>query len=227
MNISFENHDDQVTFRLSDFDPKYEDVFKMCFYQQDGASYIKRFASATPRLAAIQEYYRQHAEEMFSQLGYFAPIPWENALREFAQRIDGSGIDWWLTGSCAACIRGIPFNPHDVDIMVNGRDVEQIRDLFADVTIEPIIDTNGWLTKDFGVLFLHARIDIASDPHPSLDDPEPVDCGPYAKEHLETVIWNGCAIRVPPLRLQHYVNLKRGRTERANLIEKHLRDRES
>ena len=56
MKISFEHHHDEVIFRLSDFEPKYEDVLKMCYYQQDGASYIKRFASATPHLAVIQDF---------------------------------------------------------------------------------------------------------------------------------------------------------------------------
>ncbi|MBN2830288.1 MAG: hypothetical protein JXR56_08205 [Candidatus Cloacimonetes bacterium] len=155
---------------------------------------------------------------MFSQLGYFIPVPWEAALEEFCHEIKGSGIRWWLTGSCAACIRGIALNPHDVDIMIDARDKELIEELFADSIIEPILDTNGWVTKDFGVIFKHARIDIASDPSPVLDDPKPVDCGPYALAHLETIEWRGHTIKVPPLHLQEYVNEKRGRTDRAKLI---------
>jgi hypothetical protein len=38
-----------------------------------------------------------------------------------------------------------------------------VADASADVTIEPVVDTGGWLTRDFGV-FWHRRIDIASDP---------------------------------------------------------------
>lgn len=78
------------------------------------------------------------------------------------------------------------------------------------------------MTKDFGVLFLHARIDIASDPQACLDDPEPVDCGPYAKEHLDTVTWNGYDIKVPPLSLQLHVNKLRGRHDRARLIQDYM-----
>jgi hypothetical protein len=64
-------------------------------------------------------------------------------------------------------------NPHDVDIMTDSKSIEEITDVFSDYLIEPIVDTNGWLTKDFGVIFLHARIDIASDPQEILDIPEP------------------------------------------------------
>jgi len=194
----------------------------MCFYEQEGDSYVKRFSSDTPHLARIMKHYAAHAEEMFLQLVYRKPIPWKEGLQSFLRRADGSGIRWWLTGSCAACIRGIDLSPHDIDIMVNSEDVPRIRNLFEDVTIEPIIDTNGWLTKDFGALFDQCRIDIASDPQACLDEPDPVDCGPYALAHLERFMWRGFEIRVPPVELQLNANRRRGRHDRVKLIEQYL-----
>ena len=219
MKITFEESQTEIVFVLSEFDPKYVPVFQMCYYQPDGNRYIKRFNKNLPNLKSIMAYYAQNAERMFSQLGYFTPVPWEDALLAFLERVQGTSIDWWLTGSCAACIRGIALNPHDVDIMVNSRDLPQIQSFFHDVIIEPIVDTQGWVTKDFGVLFMHARIDIASDPVPALDDPEPVDCGPYAKAHLEEVVWHGYTVRVPPVSLQINVNQKRGRLDRVQLLQ--------
>lgn len=87
----------------------------------------------------------------------------------------------------------------------------------------PVVDTNGWLTRDFGVIFLHARIDIASDPQDILDIPEPVDCGPYARQNLETIQWNEYEIKVPPLELQLNVNKRRERTDRVKLIEEFMK----
>ncbi len=222
MQITFQKCGQDVVFTLSEFDLKYEEVFKMCFYEKDGNTYIKRFSKDIPNLEKIKVNYKRNAQEMFDQLGYFKPIPWETALYEFVKEVHGTGVDWWLTGSCAACIRGIPLNPHDVDIMIDSKHVSEISDIFADHIVEPIIDTGGWLTKDFGVIFHHARIDIASDPNPCLDDPEPIDCGPYAKNHLESVNWRGFEIKVPPLVLQLNINRKRGRMDRVKHIQAYM-----
>ena len=222
MKITFEEENEVVVFRVSDFDQKYENVLKMCFYAQEGDSYTKRYPKSARHLEKIMPYYHKHAQEMFDQLGYFAPIPWEKALFEFSQEMADKSIDWWLTGSCAVCIRGIPLQPHDVDIMVDSADVEKISDIFSDYLIEPIVDTNGWMTKDFGVIFKHARIDIASDPQAILDDPEPIDCGPYALANLEEVNWKGYRIKVPPLQLSLNVNKRRGREDRVEKIIHYL-----
>jgi len=222
LKIEFEKHGKDILFKVSEFEPEYERVFEMCFYKKEGNSYVKSFSKSIKNIDKIMDYYFKNAEKMFNQLGYFSQIPWEKALLEFVKRLDGKNMDWWLTGSCATCIRGIDFNPHDVDIMINSKDIPQIEDLFSDRIIEPIIDSAGWVTKDFGVLFLHARIDIASDPVESLDNPQPVDCGPFANNNLEEVVWNGFKIKVPPLNLQLYTNKIRKRYERAKKIEEFL-----
>ena len=222
MQIHFEKEDTNVVFRISDFDPKYEEVFKLCFYMKDVDTYFKRFPINTPYLDEIMTHYQANAHLMFDQVGYFKPVPWEEALFAFGNKIKVAGIDWWVTGSIAACIRGISLNPHDVDVMVASKDVARISDEFSEFIIEPIIDTNGWLTRDFGVIFLHARIDIASDPVPSLDDPEPIDCGPYARDHLEEVVWKGLPIKVPPIELTLNANRRRERLDRVKMIEQFL-----
>lgn len=224
MKFSFEECDDKIIFRIYDFDSKYENVLKKCFYQNDGSSYIKQFPKDTRYIEKIKSHFSNNAQEMFDQLGYFKPIPWEKALQEFVERMEGTGINWWLAGSCAACIRGIPFEPHDVDIMVDSKDIGKISDIFCDYLIEPIVDTDGWVTKDFGVIFLYARIDIASDPQDSLDDPEPIDCGPYARRNLEEIGWRGYIVKVPPLELLFNANRRRGRYDRVELIEKHMNE---
>jgi hypothetical protein len=105
--------------------------------------------------------------------------------------------------------------------MIDHVDAAAVADAFADVTVEPLVDTGGWLTRDFGVLFWHGRIDIASDPQAVLDDPCPIDCGPFARENLELVEYAGFDIRVPPLALQVTANRRRGRHDRADLLQAH------
>ncbi len=213
---------ESVVFRVSEFDPKYVPVLEACAFARQGDAFTKSYPASAPNIDRIVVRFRGHAEEMFDQMGYFAPVPWERALSEFADRVEGTGADWWLTGSCAVCVRGIPLNPHDVDIMIASADVPLFNEIFADDLIEPLIPCSGWVAKDFGVIFRHARIDIASDPQAFVDTPEPVDFGPYAGEHLEEVRWQGLTLKVPPLALSLNVNKKRGRTERAETIAHYL-----
>jgi hypothetical protein len=222
MKISFEEKENEVIFRIDDVDVKYYQVLKDCYYQQAGKSYFKKFPKDSKDLLIIQHNFSLYADKIFGQAGHFLPVPWEKALSEFIERLNESEINWWLAGSCAACIRGIPIKPHDVDIMIDSKDVEKIYSRFLDCIVEPIIDTRGWVTKGFGVIFLHARIDIASDPQPAADIPTPSDFGPYAKQHLKTVTWKGVQIKVPPLYLYLNTNKQRGRFDRVNLIEKYL-----
>jgi hypothetical protein len=219
MHLSTELKDGKVWFRIHNPDTKYIPVFKMCYYQEDEEGFYKRYPADYPHIDIIQQNFLQHGEIMFNQLGYFAPIPWEEGLLAFAEKVAGKNIDWWLTGSCAACVRGIQITPHDVDIMVNSSDLPVLIELFRDDIFEPIMNTQGWVTKDFGVLFKFCRIDIASDPADCLDNPEPADCGPYAKAHLETINWRGLQLSIPPLALSIAVNKKRERWERVKLME--------
>lgn len=220
MKLSTAEKDGQVYFRIDNCEPKYLPVLKMCYYQEDDKGFYKVYPADYPHIDIIRKNFLNYGEIMFNQLGYFSPVPWEAGLLAFADRLAGTGINWWLTGSCAVCLRGIGLNPHDVDIMVNSSDIPALMKIFRNDIFEPIVNTQGWVTKDFGVLFLHCRIDIASDPASSLDQPEPVDCGPYAKEHLETISWNGHQISIPPLSLSIAVNKRRERWDRVKLMEK-------
>ncbi len=221
MYLSTEEKDGMVYFRIGDFDPRYLHVFRMCYYLEFDEWFFKAYPADYPHIDIIRQNFVEHGEAMFNQLGYFTNVPWEEGLLAFANRVAGKGIDWWLTGSCAVCLRGIKLNPHDVDIMVNSSDIPKIMEIFRDDIFEPIANTQGWVTKDFGVLFLACRIDIASDPADCLDEPEPVDCGQYAKAHLETIPWQGHKIKVPPLSLSIAVNKKRERWDRVKLMEEY------
>ena len=212
-------------FELYDIEDKYIPVLEMCFYHKDSDVYYKEYASDAPTIEAVIANFENHVLEMHDQLGYFAEVKWEAALLEFCRIAREHNLDWWLTGSCSACIRGIEFTPHDVDIMFASRDIEKFRKVFEEYYIEPLQDTGGWVTKDFGVLFLHGRIDLASDPSPEIDKPDPVDCGPTALTQLETVQWNGYTIKVPPIEFMINANRRRGRTERVEMLEKYLREK--
>jgi hypothetical protein len=58
----------------------------------------------------------------------------------------------------------------------------------------------------------------------NLDNPEPIDCGPYAKNNLETMNWEGYTIKVPPLELQLNVIKLRGRIDRVKKTEEYIQN---
>lgn len=223
MNISFSQDQQAVTFRVAGFPQKYDAVLRNLYYtkQPDGA-YTKSFALPVAHLEQIQRNFAAQLDEMLAQIGGFRAVPWEDALDRVASRLTEHGIDWWLAGSCACCISGVALDPHDVDLLLDSKDLAAVSDALADWIIEPIIDSSGWVTGHFGVAFPGARVDLAFDPQPALDNPEPSDSGPYARDHLEEVAWRGHTIKVPPLYLQLRTNLRRGRTERAALIQEVL-----
>ncbi len=218
---SYDN-EGQIRFAISRFDKKYRKILDMCFYQEQDGIFCKDFPKEYPHIDKVRKNFENHGKKMFDQIGYFSNIPWEEALLSFCQMVEGYDIDWWLVGSCASCLRGIELNPHDVDIMIDSKDVAIISQIFSDYLIEPLVDTKGWMTKDFGVIFFKARIDIASDPVKELDDPLPVDCGPTARDNLETINWRGFPVRIPPIEFQLNSNRIRGRYKRVELIEKYI-----
>lgn len=221
MRVEFANQAGQVRFELHEVDPRLEPVLDQCFWQHSDGVWHRSYPGNAAHLDATTARFRRYANEMFEQLAYLRPVPWEQALLAFADQAQSAGLRWWLTGSVAACVRGVPLAPHDVDIMIDHADVGAVTEAFSRWWVEPLVDTGGWLTRDFGVLFRHARIDIASDPSAALDDPEPIDCGPYARDHLEPVAFRGRTILVPPLALQVAANRRRGRRERVEVLQLH------
>ena len=227
MKISFQEDDSQVLFVISDVSSEYRSAFESSFYSLENGSYVKGFPKDTKNMDRIKSNFEKYADDMFGQMVNLKKVMWEDALLGFISKVEGTDIDWWLTGSCATCLRGVAIQPHDVDIMLNSRDMDKINDIFADHIVEPIRSSNGWVVKNFGVMFMEARIDLAFDPEGFVDDPEPVDFGPYAMEHLEPITWRDHVIKAPPLELQLQVNRRRGRKDRVQAIESFLHKNEA
>ncbi|MFW6121530.1 MAG: nucleotidyltransferase domain-containing protein [Petrotogales bacterium] len=225
MKLNFINEKTKVVFEVSDYDSKYEDVFKSSFYAKKEGKYIKEYNKDEiyeGNLERIKTNFLKYGKEIFNQMAYLKEAPWEEGLKEFIKKAKKQNIDWWLTGSCALSVRGITVNPHDIDIMLNSKDENKIIEIFGDSMIEPLCNSEDWVVKKFAVLFLKTRIDLAFDPLDSLDKPEPSDCGPYAQNHLEEITWNSEKIKVPPIELQLKINKRRGRTTRVGLIQKYI-----
>lgn len=225
MKISTEEEQDDVLFVISDYLPIYEAVLRDACYEQVNDVYVKRFSKHCPHMHKIRRNWECNASEMFAQMGHLAVVDWEEVLLRIIPILDGNGIEWWLTGSCATCLHGVPLKPHDIDLMLSSKDIARVNEVFADHLIEPIRSSKGWVVDYFGVLYMGARVDLAFDPVSYVDDPEPADFGPYAMAHLQEVCWNGYIVKTPPLELQLQVNRRRGRLDRAEAIEEFMNRR--
>jgi hypothetical protein len=139
-------------------------------------------------------------------------------ITEFKKR----SIRWWLTGSGALYVRGLTVKPHDLDVMTFKSEIEAIREVVTPYIVEPFHHVTGWVVKGFGVINYNYRIDVAFEPEEWVDTNDPADFGPYAQEHLETIIWQGESILVPPIELQLKANEARGRDERVAQIRQYM-----
>jgi hypothetical protein len=222
LKISFKEDEKNIAFVISEYPDEYKSIIESQYYSFEHGSFVKRYPSNIDNIENVKVNFKKYAEEMFLQMGYLKEVQWEKALLAFIKKANDNDIEWWLTGSCALCVRGIPVIPHDVDIMLNSKDIDKINSIFSDYIVEPITSSKGWVVDYFGVLFLNARIDLAFDPQEFVDKPEPSDFGLYAKNNLEKVIWNGNVIKVPPLDLQLQVNRRRERYDRVKIIENYL-----
>lgn len=222
MNITFKEDEKNIFFIVSEYPDEYKSILESQFYSLENGKFVKKFPNNIDNMERIKKNFKNNAEEMFLQMGYFKKVEWEKALLSFISMVEGHDIDWWLTGSCALSVRGISVEPHDVDIMLDSKDIDKIKNIFSDYIVEPITSSKGWVVDYFGVLFLNARVDLAFDPQEFVDKPEPSDFGLYALKHIEKVIWNGSIIKVPPLELQLQVNKRRERYDRVKAIEDYL-----
>ncbi|MDP5275478.1 nucleotidyltransferase domain-containing protein [Chengkuizengella axinellae] len=224
MKIYTKDCGEETLFIAENISDDYKQVMESQFYSLQNGSYIKKYPSHLIHLKQIRNNYEKYAEEMFKQMGYFKKVFWKEAISNFIHMVDGHDIDWWLTGSCALCLRGIEVMPHDVDIILHAKDIEKINSIFHDYIVEPIVSMDDWVVDYFGVMFLNARIDLAFDPKKFVDVPVPADFGPFAMEHLEEIDFNGHVIKIPPLHLQYEVNKRRGRHDRVKAIKAHMQN---
>jgi hypothetical protein len=214
----------EVVFVLAEVDEPLDSAVRGLGFRREGEEYIRLFPnlrpfpSDVPQLERAFRRFERCAEEMVLQAARARPAPWDAALSFLLERVDGAGIDWWLTGSGALAVRGLAVTPRDVDLVTDAKGARGLGDLLADVLVEPVIPVTEWICSWWGRAFRHTRIEwvgeVSAEPH------VPSDVGPAAEARLERVCWRGWEVLVPPLDLQLSVSESRGLTERVELIRR-------
>jgi len=225
MRFAIRETDDCVQYILEDRGPITDTQLTEMFYTNRGGVYSRTYAKQNLMFphdfAAIERNYNRHKEKALT-VG-FSKDDLVQALTWVADTMSSSQIRWWLTGSAALFVRGVDVMPHDLDVMTYKTEIGKIALTFGPWTIEPFEHATDWVVKGFGVADHSFRLDFAFEPEPDVDKDGILDFGPYAEAHLETVIWKGRPIRVPPLKAQLLSNVQRKRSKVVEGIELLLR----
>jgi len=210
---------EQAWFIVADLDPGLHQAAKRLGYEPTPwGSFGRAFPAATPHLQAIYANFAASAEWLLLQKAGRMPVPWEAALTAFLERVSSLPIRWWLTGSTALAVCGVPIEPGDIDIVANTtQDGIQLDHIFQDVITEPT--HSDWIADRLTRTFLGARVGWIA----SVNEQHGEEAGLLeAARQVEPVIWHGYTIFVPPPMLQLQMNERRGRTERVQHIRQWL-----
>lgn len=212
----------QVYFVIEEAEPTLHDAIRGLRYEVFEGGFARAFPAATPHLDQIYQNFARYMPNLIAQAAGVHPVPWEKCLSALVERLHGENINWWLVGSAALAVRGLPVQPHDLDLIVQDQGSTRVSELLREYEVEPMHDSRGWIWDWFGRSFLHARLEWVRDVNHKAEADGMVDYGLTALERSEIVDWQGAAIRVPPLELQLLVSERRGLTQRADLIRTYL-----
>lgn len=213
----------QTSFIIADLDLAYHDAARALAFEETPDGFAKSYPAETPNLDHIYDNFARHAEELVLQKAGARPVPWEQALEIILHTIEGYDINWWLVGSAALAVRGLPITPGDIDLSVSDQDVFRLGSLLSEYLIAPVVAADGWIANWFGRSFPFACVEWVGGVLDRVDELEVTDFGPLAASRSEIIIWRDHTLRVPPLDLQLHTNQRRGRAERAAQILAHLK----
>jgi hypothetical protein len=157
--------DDIVEFVVTTTSALYRQrLIKVGWSSITGESFARRVAN-TPDLEGVFANFALRLEEMLLQSAGLRPVPWDRALEEFLDRVDGSGLGWWLFGSGALAVRGIGVEPRDLDFAVD--DAHHAAALLSDLLVEPPTSRWGWIADWTGRAFHGTLIEWLAGARPT------------------------------------------------------------
>jgi len=211
-----------VVFLLSEVEPALVAAVKDLAFRPMAGGFGQVYPGGYPQIDRVFANFERCVDDLVRQKAGLRPVPWEEALLALGDAIDDRGIDWWLTGSAALAVRGLPIAPRDLDLAVERAGAAEFEALLIDHVVEP--PRPGFISDSFGRAFLHACVVWVAGVDERADRPTVGDVGLTAASRLETVSWRGRRIRVPPLELQLAVNQARGLDGRVTAIRRALDD---
>jgi hypothetical protein len=140
---------DSDGFALECDDPASGAALTELYFRLEEGRYVRRFPPGSVTDATFARF-EAALPSLLRQTARLEPAPWDDALHETARRLDGAGVDWWLTGSAALAVRGLPVSPRDLDLVVSEADAARTATAFEDALIEPAIAVEEWFCRWWG-----------------------------------------------------------------------------
>jgi hypothetical protein len=217
MRVTCSRQATTVVFLLTEVDPRLEPAARTLGLEPMEGGFGRDYPSDHPHIDHIFHNFAANIESLLRQKARLLPVSWEQALLTFCRIVEGEPIDWWLTGSAALAVRGLPVAPGDLDLIVSRESSARLEELMLPYIVEP--PRPGFISDTFTRAFLHACVEWCAGIDERADQHLVGDVGLEAQRRLETVPWQGYTIRVPSLDLQLAVNRARGLHGRVALIE--------
>ncbi len=147
-------------------------------------------------------------------------------LRRIVTTLRDGGVNWVLTGSLSFALRGLPLEPHDIDIQTDEQGAYEIERRFSSQVSRKVrFSASERMRSHLGALLIDGiEVEIMGDIQKRLEDgpwEAPVDLN----SHKQFVHFEG--MRVPVLTLDYEAQAyqKMGRLERAEMLRRAAGDR--
>ena len=152
------------------------------------------------------------------------PEAYRQALEIICARLEGTGVDWVLTGSTAFAAQGVPLEPHDIDLQTDRAGAYAIEKALAEFMVAPVaFSTAATIRSHFGrAVVAGIQVEIMGDvevflPHGDWRPP------PGIPGLRRWVTVGNLRLPVLPLVYEHRAYLQLGRRDRARLLRLHFR----
>ena len=93
------------------------------------------------------------------------PQPFLAVLQMIALELDGTAINWAVTGSCSLALQGVPVAVHDIDLRTTARDAYRIQCVFQPYLKRPVtFTTTERVRSHWGALEMNGiQVEIIGD----------------------------------------------------------------
>lgn len=76
-----------------------------------------------------------------------------NVLHKLYSKLDGSGVNWVVTGSVSFCLQGVPVSPNDIDIQTDEPGAYKMERMFRDFLVREVrFSSTDRIRSHFGAL---------------------------------------------------------------------------